>query len=407
MEYPPLNILLFVNFFFLGIAVFFALLSARRWNLEAKRSKVLLEIAERYQRLCDSTADGVFQCNENGEITVINHAGAVILGFKNPDDIIHRFFKMVDFFLFSKDRIALEKRLLKETKISDYVVQIKNNRRERLFLQFSINILNGDQGILFEGIFRNITQRVELKNELQKHRDSLEELVKKRTGELEELSSKLKILSRQLITLQEKERKEISRELHDEVGQALLAVKIDLEGAQRKIASKSSGIDKNVNDAYALTLDLIDRIHELSLDLRPSIIDELGLIPALRWYTDRYSERTHIDVDFHASGTLSGLSSEVEISLYRIVQEALTNIVKHAKADRISIALRKVGPSIHLRIKDNGRGFNPGILRRYNENKVGLFGIREKVGLLQGTFQISSEKGKGTVLKVVLPGVPE
>jgi signal transduction histidine kinase len=216
----------------------------------------------------------------------------------------------------------------------------------------------------------------------------------------------LRRLSARLMEAQEKERAHLARELHDEVGQALTAVNINLAEIEKRLGPNVDPlIGKRLGETRALTEQTSERISALALDLRPSLLDDLGLVSTLRWYVSRYSERLGIQVEVEMVDLERRIDPAVETALYRIVQEALTNVARHACATRVRLHLERKVSSVIATIKDNGRGFDPKELtgRHPSERGAGLVGMQERIGLLGGRYHIQSEPGEGTQLSVEIP----
>ena len=223
---------------------------------------------------------------------------------------------------------------------------------------------------------------------------------------LSESKLRLRHLSSRLISTQEDERKRISMELHDEMGQTLTAVSINLESIRKKLPPEHAAMVKdNLSETIFLVEQASDRIRDLSLDLRPSMLDDLGLLPTLRWHINSYEKRTETPVIFEAVNLGEKLTPEVEIVLYRVVQESLNNIAKHARAKKIKIRLEYKKKKIGVLIEDDGIGFHPDrVLSETPQGKgVGLLGMRERVIFLGGSFSIQSREGQGTSIFVELP----
>jgi len=194
--------------------------------------------------------------------------------------------------------------------------------------------------------------------------------------------------------------------LHDEVGQALTAISINLAEMKKQLPSElSPQIRERLAEAISLTDQIWEQIRELSLDLHPALLDDLGLVSAVRWYADRYVRRQDTEVSFEAIGFEERLNTEIETTLYRIVQEALTNITRHAEASKVCIRLERQESTVAAIIEDDGRGFDvEQVARREGGNQgVGLLGIRERVSSLGGSFSIRSHPGQGTRLQVEIP----
>ena len=216
----------------------------------------------------------------------------------------------------------------------------------------------------------------------------------------------LQALSRRLLTLHEEERRLLARELHDEVGQLLTGLKLTLEMA----ASQEPDVRQDaLEESSEVVGELIRQVRELSLTLRPSILDDLGLLPALLWQFERYTARTQIHVAFEHAG-LEGrpCPPEVETAAYRIIQEALTNVVRHAHVGAVRVWIRIDGGTLVLWVEDHGRGFEPDLTRIPGATS-GLAGMRERVRLLGGRLRVVSAPGAGTRIEASLPigpGVP-
>ncbi|MFH1941478.1 MAG: PAS domain S-box protein [bacterium] len=218
--------------------------------------------------------------------------------------------------------------------------------------------------------------------------------------------TELRNLTNQLIRTQEAERKKLSRELHDEMGQALTAVKINLSMFQKQLGTDvPEDIGERLKETDTLVDTLLDQTHELALDLHPSILDDLGLVPTLRWYSERFAHRSDIKVKFETDDIEGRLDPEIETVLYRTAQETLTNIAKHAEARHVKIRLRKRKSSVELTVKDDGKGFDLEKVTLHEEKKhrVGLLGMRERVASVGGIFRIETNPGRGTKLLIQIP----
>jgi PAS domain S-box-containing protein len=215
----------------------------------------------------------------------------------------------------------------------------------------------------------------------------------------------LQILSSEIIKAQEEERKRISRELHDEASQALVAAKINLEMIEKRLPPDLEEVATSLAETSSLLVRTLENLRRLARDLRPSILDDLGLIPTLRWYTESYAKRLGIPITFKAVALDKRLDFEIETVIYRIVQEALTNIAKYAQAKEVSISLNKKNATLITTIEDNGKGFAQAtsVLGEHYSQGSGILGMKERVNNLGGHFQIESKQGKGTKLLAEIP----
>ena len=213
---------------------------------------------------------------------------------------------------------------------------------------------------------------------------------------------RLRGLTRGLEAAKEDERKRIARELHDEMGQALTTAKLNLQLLPGTIVPEER--ERRVSDAIGLLDRLIGHVRALSLDLRPPLLDELGLSPALRGYLEAQARRSGLVIDLAADSVPPGLPSEIEIAAFRVAQEAVTNVLRHAQARRVSVEVRYDPGWLDVRVVDDGRGFDVAeTLDHAAGRHLGLLGMRERVDSLGGSVTIESTPGHGTAIRAHLP----
>ncbi len=213
----------------------------------------------------------------------------------------------------------------------------------------------------------------------------------------------LQHLSAKLVTAQEEERRTIARELHDEVGQVLTAIKVELAVAQHAVDA-AGGNAHLLDDARSIADGALTTVRDLSHLLHPALLDDLGLPSAIEWYLRGFGKRHGIRVEVLQDGMEERLAAETEAAAYRIVQEALTNIAKHARASVCRVYLQRLPNTVLVTIEDDGVGFDPAESGRTGQRRgLGLIGIRERVAQLRGTLRIESAPGKGVRLTVELP----
>jgi two-component system sensor histidine kinase UhpB len=220
---------------------------------------------------------------------------------------------------------------------------------------------------------------------------------------LEALDEASRLRASQIIQAQEQERQRIARELHDETSQVLTSLLISLTLLEESVETQEAR--ERIADTRALAHSTLRAIRNLSIDLRPSALDDLGLLPALRWYVKEYQKKCSIEVEFHATGFKERLPAEMETALYRIVQECLTNTAKHANADRVTITLKEETNRVYARITDDGQGFDYEALLKTpgQERGLGLAGMNERAVLLDGTLNIHATSEHGTIIEVNIP----
>lgn len=220
-------------------------------------------------------------------------------------------------------------------------------------------------------------------------RERLEEEILQRQEQLVELS-------RRLVRAQEDERREVAREIHDELGQLLTAVKLMVaEGARAATPAAA----RRLREAESLIVDMMEKLRNLSLRLRPAMLDDMGLAPTLDWFVPNFQSRTRVNVVLEAEG-LEGrrFAPEVETTVYRIVQEALTNVARHARTSVARVRVWADDEALHVHVEDRGTGFDPDAV-----SGVGLVGMRERAIALGGALRVETSPGTGVVIEALLP----
>ena len=268
---------------------------------------------------------------------------------------------------------------------------------------------------------------VQLEVSLKSLNQHLGELVQKRTAALEaqiaeqkrieaeravlfeEVQSgrqRLQSLTRQLIDSQEKERRHLARELHDEIGQVLTAVKTNLQSVQ--LAFDPQTLTARLEESIGVVERALGQISDLSLDLRPSLLDDFGLVPALEWYAKRQAQRSGFQVTFLAQPEEMHLPANLETTCFRVAQAAITNIARHAQAKHVHVELRQDETELYLLVRDDGIGFDvqAALARMAHDESFGLLAMQERVGLVGGQIEFDSAPPCGTEIRVRLPLVP-
>lgn len=216
----------------------------------------------------------------------------------------------------------------------------------------------------------------------------------------EEAEHELRRLSQQLVRAQEAERRSLSRELHDEIGQQLTALRVEISNLGRVPSDDREQFRSRLKETKALAEQIMRTIRDLAMGLRPSMLDDLGLAPAIEWQARQFSRRTSVAAHVDISGSLEHLSDIERTTLFRIVQEALTNITKHARATEVRITLSATDDGVRLCVTDNGRGMDASAARGHG---LGLVGIEERARELHAEFHIDSAPGLGTTVDILIP----
>lgn len=259
-----------------------------------------------------------------------------------------------------------------------------NRMGERVPIEINATVVYHPSGPRAVALCRDIRDRIEIESRL------------------EQTAAQLQFLSRRLLESHENERRHLARELHDEIGQVLTAVSVSLKSLQHEAPG---AVASQLDDSVSLVDASIRQIRNMSLDLRPSMLDDLGLLPTVQWFVTRFGQRTGLQVELSVPPQLPRYPSTIETTCFRVVQESLTNVARHAQATHVVIQLESSLSGVRLRIVDNGLGFNPVDLldRRQSLPTAGLLGMRERVQLLGGQLTVDSAVGSGTTISARFP----
>jgi signal transduction histidine kinase len=230
----------------------------------------------------------------------------------------------------------------------------------------------------------------------------LEATVREGHAEVARSREELRHLSGKLVRAQEDERRSIARELHDEIGQALTAVEVELAVAERSASTNPAAVEA-IHEARTVTQRALGGVRDLSQLLRPSMLDDFGLPDTLKWQLRKFSDRTNVRTELLQDGLSERLPIDVEVTVYRVIQEALTNVSRHANATTCRVFVQRLASSVVVTIEDDGVGLPERTNNHAPQEGSGLVGIRERVSDLGGTFRIEGKAGKGTRLLIELP----
>jgi PAS domain S-box-containing protein len=236
---------------------------------------------------------------------------------------------------------------------------------------------------LFTVILRDVTERVRAEEDLRRSREELREL------------------SAAAHSIREQEQRRMAREIHDELGQSLTALKMDVAWMLGNLSAGSPSLTEKLDTMQAQLDETVAATRRISADLRPLMLDDLGLIPAAEWLAQTFSERTGIPCKLHIRPPDIELAEPHASTLYRILQESLTNVARHAKASEVDVVIEQTDGALTLSVKDDGRGFSQAEARA--QKTYGLLGLRERTLLLGGDASVTSEPGRGTTVDVRIP----
>ena len=222
--------------------------------------------------------------------------------------------------------------------------------------------------------------------------------------EARQMQRRLRHLSHQVLSAQEEERKEINRELHDEIVQTLTGINVQLASLKIESGVSKKSFSKHISCTQRLVEKSVNIVHKFARDLRPTLLDDLGLIPALIGYMKVFTERTGLRVKFLAFSGVEKLSNDRRTVLFRVAQAALTNVAQHAHASNVSLTIRERPKAVLMEIKDDGASFDVRhVLDSQKNKRLGLIGMRERIEMVGGTFHVESSIGCGTTISARLP----
>jgi len=345
-----------------------------------------LKVSElRYRRLFEAAQDGILILNANtGQIDDVNPFLTDMLGYSRQQLLGNKLWDIVPFKNVEASRAEFRD-LQRESYVryDDVPLETKDGRAINVEFVSNIYQVNGDRVVQCN--IRDITKR------------------RRAEEKLKEYSGKLQVLSRRLVEAQETERRHIARELHDEIGQALTVMQLNLQAMLLSPGTKS--LAPRLKENLEVVNRLLEQVHDISLNLRPLILDDLGLEPALRWFTNRQSALVGLQANFHADSLAHRLDPVIETECFRVAQEALTNVVRHAKAKTVSVDLRKVAGQLHLRVRDDGSGFDMAAVRKQvlRGTSLGLLSMEERTALVGGGLELKSAPTQGTEVHAWFP----
>jgi signal transduction histidine kinase len=265
---------------------------------------------------------------------------------------------------------------------------------------FGPDILFEDRPAMFVNII-DATERRRIEQELKHHQDELEELVARRTEKLRETQEQLRSLSIHLQLLREEERARVAREIHDDLGQTLTVLKMQAAWLTKHLSKDQEALLEKTAAMSDLMDTTIQSIKKLCTELRPGLLDDFGLAAAIEWHAEEFQEHTEIECEVSVTPQDISLSGESSVTIFRIFQEALTNVIRHAQATKVTATLEATNGQIVLTIRDNGKGIDKDEASK--AGAFGLMGIRERARSLGGTMEVAGIRGSGTTLTVTIP----
>ncbi|MCJ7626143.1 MAG: PAS domain-containing sensor histidine kinase, partial [Anaerolineaceae bacterium] len=347
----------------------------------------LQESEERYRAIFEQAADSIVVIDKKtGDIVTFNDRAYEKLGYTRVE---FEKLKIPDFEIIESvsditkpiEKIVKERGEFFETKH-----RAKNGEIWDIHVNSRAISIAGKEYV--QNIWHDITERVQAEERLRKS------------------EARLRNLTHKLTSAEEQERKRISQELHDEIGQALTAITFNLAAIEAEVPLDLAAVTRGrLEETNDLVAQVLKQIRDLSLRMHPSILDDLGLLPAIRWYTDQFTKRMNITVNLDIQDIEGRLPLAFEMPVYRVVIEIMTNIARHARAKRVDLSLQRLAEKVSIFIKDDGVGFDLSELDKLapHERGMGLMGIQERVDYLGGEVSIQSGKGRGTQVSIEIP----
>ena len=387
-------------------------------NIDITQAKEADRASNLLAAIVDSSDDAIISKNLNGVITSWNKAAERVFGYSAEEAIGQNIILIIP-----PDRRAEETTILNRLKRGERIDHFETIRMRKdgtlLDISLTISPVKDSSGHIVGAskVARDVTERkrveralLESEERLRTLADQLEKQVHNRTQELEQRNAEvvqqaeqLRELSNRLLQTQEEERRHIARELHDSAGQLIAALAMNLASMTRHV-SKNPVLGKALDDSQTVVQQLNKEIRTTSYLLHPPLLDENGLPEAIRWYLHGLMERSGLSVDLDIAKDFGRLPSEIELAIFRVVQECLTNIHRHSGSKIAMVRLSRIGGAVALEIQDQGKGIPPDKLDgiRAQRSGVGITGMRERIRHFHGAMQIHSN-GKGTQISVTLP----
>ena len=338
-----------------------------------------------FRKVTENELIGVAWANPVGRLTNANKTFCKMLGYTNDK------LKGMHFSEFTHPEDTR-----KETRLVNDVIAGKRD-----YYEIEKRYLTGSGEVIWVGLslsaYRNISGEVEFFIGIVQNiheRKKAEEEIKRSHEELRQLSGYLE-------RIREEERTSIAREIHDELGQQLTGLKMDISWLNKKIIHESKAVREKIGGMISLVDETVKTVRRISTELRPGILDDLGLIDALQWQSHEFEKRTGITTRFDTSFTDSSFEKNLSTGIFRVFQETLTNVARHAHATEINTLFERQGENLVLRVGDNGKGFDETEIK--HKRTLGLVGMRERAKMFGGELAVTSKTGKGTVITLSVP----
>ncbi len=387
--------------------------TAERREAQASLQRRESELAD----LLENALEGVQRTGPDQRIVWANKAVLKLLGYTAKEYVGHH---LNEFFVHQDSFDAFWAKLMRREEVYDHPAELRCKSGAVAHVVIHSNGLWEDGKFIHSRTFiHDVTERRAMEDALKQAHDELEKRVRERTDELRKKNIQvlkqaeildmtnqgLRELSARLLRVQDDERRRIARDLHDSTGQSLALLSMNLSAMEAEASKSNPSLAKSLIENAEIVRQISTELRTLSYLLHPPLLEEMGLESALRWYIDGFRQRSNIQITLDLSADLGRLSQDLEITLFRVVQECLTNIHRHSESPTASIRVSRRSGAINLEVRDTGKGIVAKTLAKITssgDSGVGLRGMRERIKGLLGELTIESNS-KGTVIRVTIP----
>ena len=360
--------------------------------VERKRAEEALRDAEqKYREIFENAGEGIFQSSPEGRFIIANPALARMHGFASPEELIHsRLDISRQIYVAPTRREEFKHQIDEQGEVRGFEHEVFRKDGSKLWISVNAHAVRDEQGAIqyYEGTAQDISERKAAEEKLKAN------------------SEHLRALSARLQSAREEEGTRIAREIHDELGSALTSLKWDLEEIDKQLSTPLEPLALvALREKFQTPMKLADlaitAIRRIASELRPSVLDDLGLVAAIEWQCQQFQSRTGIVCTCDCSLEKVELTEEQSTAVFRILQEALTNVLRHSQATKVDIKIKEAADFFVLRVDDNGKGITES--KKSEQQPLGLLGMRERAHLIGGELSVTSVEGRGTVVTLRVP----
>ena len=342
----------------------------------------------KFHGLLESARDAIVIANDRGEIMIVNSQTEKLFGYSRAE-LLGQAIELLAPERFRGRAPARRTAYFVDPKLRPIGAGVELFGRHKDGSEFPVEVslspLKTAEGTLLSSAIRDITERKRFEEALRN---------------ANRLQEQLRRLSQRILSAQEEERKKISRELHDVIAQTLTGINIRLATLKQEAMSNATGLGRSIARTQRLVEKSVNMVHQFARELRPAVLDDLGLIPALHSFMKNFTERTGVRTRLTAFAEVERLDTDERTVLFRVAQEALTNVARHAQASRVEVRILKMPGRVCMRIKDDGKSFQVDrVLRGQGGKHLGLLGMKERLEMIGGRFDVESTPGLGTTIQ--------